>query len=122
MNIELSLLFKTIKFDTMSYSVYLDLLYKKLETIFSANFNGKSMKEIAFILKYNSSVSLRVTNKTSKEGEGGVELVYQHCFNEHIKLRNYINSGYTIATQLAYIPMKNLTLIYSANVNIKKFK
>lgn len=72
-------------------------------------------------------------SKNSNGGGGGaqqsadstqndIEVVYKHRFNEFITLKNYVNSSYTVATNLTYSPNSVLTLIYSASVNIMKFK
>ncbi|EAR98524.2 hypothetical protein TTHERM_00460730 (macronuclear) [Tetrahymena thermophila SB210] len=123
---EFSFHFKTKSdLDKFQYSIFTDLLFKKYEAMISANFQGKSLKEVLCLLRYNSSLWLKLVsgnNDPNNYNQGGVELVYQHDFNKFIHLKNYINSNYTIATQLSYNPSDFVSLIYSATINIQKFK
>ncbi|KAL4475772.1 hypothetical protein ABPG72_011549 [Tetrahymena utriculariae] len=123
---EFSFNFKTqSNLEKCLYSIYTDLLFKKYEAMLSANFQGKSLKEVLCLLRYNSSLWLKLSsgnNDPNNYNQGGVELVYQYDFNKFIHLKNYINSNYTIATQLSYNPSEFVSLIYSATINIQKFK
>ncbi|KAL4450267.1 hypothetical protein ABPG74_008973 [Tetrahymena malaccensis] len=122
---EFSFHFQTKPKLDFQYSIFTDLLFKKYEAVLSANFQGKSLKEVLCLLRYNSSLWLKLSsgnNDPNNYNQGGVELVYQHDFNKFIHLKNYINSNYTIATQLSYNPSDFVSLIYSATINIQKFK
>lgn len=49
------------------------------------------------MLRYNSSLWLRICD-SSDSNTKGISSVYEYAFNESIKLRNYINSSYSVAT------------------------
>ena len=75
----------------------------KLQGIVQIELENAALKRVLYMLRYNSSFWLRVSD-SSDGNTKGISSVYEYAFNESIKLRNYINSSYTVATQLAYQP------------------